>query len=46
MIDFTITRFEVQHGALCALGYVTADCMSRKPAVSCINEAFTSNSIF
>ncbi|PRQ32931.1 putative proteasome component Ecm29 [Rosa chinensis] len=26
-------RFEVQHGALCALGYVTADCMSRKPAI-------------
>lgn len=34
MIWFNITRFEVQHGALCALGYVTANCMSTKPAVS------------
>ncbi|KAB2615279.1 proteasome-associated protein ECM29-like protein [Pyrus ussuriensis x Pyrus communis] len=26
-------RFEEQHGALCAVGYVTADCMSRTPAI-------------
>lgn len=26
-------RFEAQHGALCAVGYVTADCMSRTPAI-------------
>ncbi|RVW92914.1 Retrovirus-related Pol polyprotein from transposon RE1 [Vitis vinifera] len=25
-------RFEAQHGALCAIGYVTADCTSRTPA--------------
>uniref|UniRef100_A0A5B7B1H9 Proteasome-associated protein ECM29 n=1 Tax=Davidia involucrata TaxID=16924 RepID=A0A5B7B1H9_DAVIN len=27
-------RFETQHGVLCALGYVTADCMSRMPTIS------------
>ncbi|CAL5425499.1 unnamed protein product [Camellia sinensis] len=27
-------RFETQHGVLCALGYVTADCMTRTPTVS------------
>ncbi|KAA8544630.1 hypothetical protein F0562_022642 [Nyssa sinensis] len=27
-------RFETQHGVLCALGYVTADCMSRIPTIS------------
>lgn len=27
-------RFETQHGTLCAIGYVTADCMSRTPSVS------------
>lgn len=27
-------RFEVQHGVLCALGYVTANCMSRSPTIS------------
>lgn len=26
-------RFEAQHGALCAIGYVTADCTSRTPAI-------------
>ncbi|PON59552.1 Proteasome component Ecm [Trema orientale] len=26
-------RFETQHGALCAIGYVTADCMSRTPSI-------------
>ncbi|PON75690.1 Proteasome component Ecm [Parasponia andersonii] len=26
-------RFEAQHGALCAIGYVTADCMSRTPSI-------------
>ncbi|KDP43192.1 hypothetical protein JCGZ_22744 [Jatropha curcas] len=26
-------RFEAQHGALCAVGYVTADCMSRTPTI-------------
>ncbi|XP_057955900.1 uncharacterized protein LOC131149465 [Malania oleifera] len=26
-------RFEMLHGALCALGYVTADCMSRTPII-------------
>lgn len=27
-------RFEIQHGVLCALGYVTANCMSRSPTIS------------
>lgn len=27
-------RFEMQHGALCAIGYVTADCISRTHAIS------------
>ncbi|KAI9114257.1 hypothetical protein K1719_014907 [Acacia pycnantha] len=27
-------RFETQHGALCAIGYVTADCLSRTPSIS------------
>ncbi|XP_052205851.1 uncharacterized protein LOC127810408 isoform X2 [Diospyros lotus] len=27
-------RFETQHGVLCALGYVAADCMTRTPTVS------------
>ncbi|KAM7279522.1 hypothetical protein ACFE04_006656 [Oxalis oulophora] len=27
------SRFEVQHGALCAVGFVTADCMSRIPTI-------------
>lgn len=27
-------RFEAQHGLLCALGYVTANCMLRNPPVS------------
>ncbi|PSR90112.1 Proteasome-associated protein [Actinidia chinensis var. chinensis] len=27
-------RFETQHGLICALGYVTADCMTRIPTVS------------
>ncbi|XP_050283087.1 uncharacterized protein LOC126723567 [Quercus robur] len=26
-------RFETQHGALCAIGYITADCMSRTPTI-------------
>ncbi|KAF3455285.1 hypothetical protein FNV43_RR05733 [Rhamnella rubrinervis] len=26
-------RFETQHGALCAIGYITADCMSRTPSI-------------
>ncbi|XP_062082273.1 uncharacterized protein LOC133788708 [Humulus lupulus] len=26
-------RFETQHGALCAIGYITADCMSRVPSI-------------
>ncbi|XP_021604828.1 proteasome adapter and scaffold protein ECM29 isoform X2 [Manihot esculenta] len=26
-------RFEAKHGALCAIGYITADCMSRTPAI-------------
>ncbi|KAJ9146595.1 hypothetical protein P3X46_028837 [Hevea brasiliensis] len=26
-------RFEAKHGALCAVGYITADCMSRIPAI-------------
>ncbi|KAK8595997.1 hypothetical protein V6N13_000661 [Hibiscus sabdariffa] len=26
-------RFEVQHGALCATGYVTANCVSRSPSI-------------
>ncbi|KAF4378493.1 hypothetical protein G4B88_027553 [Cannabis sativa] len=26
-------RFETQHGALCAIGYVTADCISRVPSI-------------
>ncbi|XVE59843.1 hypothetical protein DITRI_Ditri05aG0079400 [Diplodiscus trichospermus] len=29
----TKNRFEVQHGALCATGYVTADCVSRSPSI-------------
>ncbi|MFQ6631674.1 hypothetical protein Gotur_009003 [Gossypium turneri] len=28
----TNKRFEVQHGALCAAGFVTADCVSRSPS--------------
>ncbi|MBA0615463.1 hypothetical protein Godav_015598, partial [Gossypium davidsonii] len=28
----TNKRFEVQHGALCATGFVTADCVSRSPS--------------
>ncbi|XP_028798613.1 proteasome adapter and scaffold protein ECM29 [Neltuma alba] len=28
------SRFETQHGALCAIGYVTADCLSRTPSIS------------
>ncbi|KAG6414017.1 hypothetical protein SASPL_126733 [Salvia splendens] len=28
-------RFEAQHGQLCALGYVTANCLLRAPPVSC-----------
>ena len=28
------TRFEIQHGMICALGYVTADCVLRTPNVS------------
>ncbi|KAF7815581.1 proteasome-associated protein ECM29-like protein [Senna tora] len=27
------SRFETQHGALCAIGYVTADCLSRTPSI-------------
>ncbi|XP_010271892.1 PREDICTED: proteasome-associated protein ECM29 homolog isoform X2 [Nelumbo nucifera] len=27
-------RFESYHGALCAVGYVTAECMSRTPSIS------------
>ncbi|WCJ20554.1 Proteasome adapter and scaffold protein ECM29 [Euphorbia peplus] len=27
-------RFEAYHGILCAIGYITADCISRTPAVS------------
>lgn len=30
----TKKRFEVQHGALSAIGYVTADCVSRSPSIS------------
>ena len=30
----SLFRFETQHGALCAIGYITADCMSRTPTVS------------
>ncbi|EXB37190.1 hypothetical protein L484_013555 [Morus notabilis] len=26
-------RFENQHGALCAIGYITAECMSRTPSI-------------
>ncbi|XP_019163794.1 PREDICTED: proteasome-associated protein ECM29 homolog isoform X2 [Ipomoea nil] len=26
-------RFEMEHGLLCALGYITANCMSRKPSI-------------
>eukprot|EP00257_Ricinus_communis_P019881 XP_015578984.1 proteasome adapter and scaffold protein ECM29 [Ricinus communis] len=26
-------RFEARHGALCAVGYITADCVSRTPAI-------------
>lgn len=33
----SIVRFETQHGALCAIGYVTADCLSRTPTVSFFN---------
>ncbi|KAB2012863.1 hypothetical protein ES319_D09G119000v1 [Gossypium barbadense] len=29
----TNKRFEVQHGALCATGFVTADCVSRSPSI-------------
>ncbi|CAK9147573.1 unnamed protein product [Ilex paraguariensis] len=29
-----ICMFEMQHGVLCALGYVTATCMSRTPTIS------------
>ncbi|KAK6235429.1 hypothetical protein SCA6_010766 [Theobroma cacao] len=29
----TNKRFEAQHGALCATGYVTADCVSRSPSI-------------
>ncbi|PPD66432.1 hypothetical protein GOBAR_DD36687 [Gossypium barbadense] len=29
----TNKRFEVQHGALCATGFVTADCVSRTPSI-------------
>ncbi|XAR59596.1 hypothetical protein NMG60_11015485 [Bertholletia excelsa] len=27
-------RFEMQHGLLCAMGYVTADCITRTPSIS------------
>ncbi|GAB2246168.1 hypothetical protein Droror1_Dr00001661 [Drosera rotundifolia] len=27
------SRFEMQHGALCAIGYVAADCLSRTPKI-------------
>lgn len=30
----TFFRFETQHGLLCALGYVAADCMKRTHIVS------------
>ncbi|XP_021734263.1 proteasome-associated protein ECM29 homolog isoform X2 [Chenopodium quinoa] len=33
------TRFEMQHGALCAIGFVTADCLSRAPEVCEVPEA-------
>ncbi|XVF04907.1 hypothetical protein REPUB_Repub05bG0125300 [Reevesia pubescens] len=29
----TNKRFEAQHGALCATGYVSADCVSRSPSI-------------
>ncbi|KAL8170504.1 hypothetical protein V2J09_022308 [Rumex salicifolius] len=36
------SRFEVQHGALCALGYLAADCISRSPQ---IHEAILQNTL-
>jgi hypothetical protein len=36
MLNWFIDRFETQHGALCAIGYITADYMSRAPPVSFI----------
>lgn len=29
MLNWFIDRFETQHGALCAVGYITADYLSR-----------------
>ncbi|KAJ6794863.1 proteasome-associated protein ECM29-like protein isoform X3 [Iris pallida] len=38
-----VLRFESYHGALCAIGYVTADCMKDTPAISDVLFASTVN---